>query len=156
MQCFRFIYIYIYTHFSTNLAQYTWTIMPVKSPTKHNNIYTTYTRVMGSLSNSSPIFIVEASAWITSIGNWRTWVKARSCWGKDTKKKKYVFFSYLNLHGSRKHEHLSDIWLEKMLILHSIYVTRQSAVTLILVSNCCSIIKLIQNLFFSFAFLKKL
>lgn len=37
---------------------------------------------MGSLLNSSPIFIAGESAWITSIGKWRTWVKARSCWRK--------------------------------------------------------------------------
>lgn len=35
---------------------------------------------MGSLSNSSPIFIAEELAWITSIGKWRTWVKALNCW----------------------------------------------------------------------------
>lgn len=33
---------------------------------------------MGSLSNSSPIFTVAEFAWITSIGKWRTWVRARN------------------------------------------------------------------------------
>lgn len=41
---------------------------------------------MGWLSNSSPIFIVAESAWITSIGKWRIWVKACNCWEKRHEK----------------------------------------------------------------------
>lgn len=49
------------------------------SLTNMMHVNATYTRVMGSLSNSSPIFMVAESAWITSTGSWSTWVKARNC-----------------------------------------------------------------------------
>ena len=39
----------------------------------------TYIRVTGALSYSSPILMVGESAWITSIGSWRTWVRALNC-----------------------------------------------------------------------------
>lgn len=49
-----------------------------------------YTSVMGSPSYSSPIFMVGESAWITSIGKWRTCVKARSCKIWKIKKKSII------------------------------------------------------------------
>lgn len=44
---------------------------------------------MGSLWNSSPIFIVAELAWITSTGKRRTWVNARN-WKRHTKKKQLL------------------------------------------------------------------
>ena len=45
--------------------------------------------MIGGLSYSSPIFISNASAWITSMGSLRTSVSARS-WGQNTTTEKHV------------------------------------------------------------------
>lgn len=67
-----------------------------------------YTSVMGSPSYSSPIFMVGESTWITSIGKWRTCVKARSC--KIWKIKKNPLLKWIEKYNKTLHCVYYSIW----------------------------------------------